>query len=191
MRQVVCGETLRCTAIKQEKGSLLSETADIASSWQLRELLTANVSHTTMSKTKMVFSAVACAAVVGVALAQVQASSTVYLIDVDPARYAGPVGQRVMLRLGDQPRNVTIGTQDEICVQLQRVEGTEVISARVRALRPEPKTAAEIPLVGPNIAPGTYRSTPWGLLLRAMPGNPDAQALVKVFGTDNAPVCTL
>jgi len=139
----------------------------------------------------MVFSAVACAAVVGVALAQVQASSTVYLIDVDPARYAGPEGQRVMLRLGDQPRNVTIGTQDEICVQLQRVEGTEVISARVRALRPEPQTATEIRLVGPNIAPGTYRSTPWGLLLRAMPGNPDAQALVKVFGTDNAPVCTL
>jgi hypothetical protein len=96
-----------------------------------------------------------------------------------------------MLRVGDQPRNVTISTQDEICVQLQRVGGTEVISARVRALRPEPQTAAEIPLVGPNIAPGTYRSTPWGLLLRAMPGNPDAQAFVKVFGTDNAPVCTL
>jgi hypothetical protein len=144
-----------------------------------------------MGKIKMVFSAAACTAVVGVALAQVQASSTVYLIDVDPARYAGPASQRVMLRVGDQPRNVTISTQDEICVQLQRVEGTEVISARVRALRPEPQTAAEIPLVGPNIAPGTYRSTPWGLLLRAMPGNPDAQAFVKVFGTDNAPVCTL
>ncbi|HYJ39326.1 MAG TPA: hypothetical protein VEW08_00980 [Steroidobacteraceae bacterium] len=144
-----------------------------------------------MGKNKMVFSAAACAAMVGVALAQVQASSTVYLIDVDPARYAGPAGQRVMLRLGDQPRNVTIGTQDEICVQLQRVEGTEVISARVRALRPEPKTAAEIPLVGPNIAPGTYRSTPWGLLLRAMPGTTDAQAFVKAFGTDNSPVCTL
>jgi hypothetical protein len=144
-----------------------------------------------MGKIKMVFSAAACAAVVGVALAQVQASSTVYLIDVDPARYAGPASQRVMLRVGDQPRNVTISTQDEICVQLQRVEGTEVISARVRALRPEPQMAAEIPLVGPNIAPGTYRSTPWGLLLRAMPGSPDAQAFVKVFGTDNAPVCTL
>jgi hypothetical protein len=144
-----------------------------------------------MGKIKMVLSAAACAAVVGVALAQVQASSTVYLIDVDPARYAGPASQHVMLRVGDQPRNVTISTQDEICVQLQRVEGTEVISARVRALRPEPQTAAVIPLVGPNIAPGTYRSTPWGMLLRAMPGNPDAQAFVKVFGTDNAPVCTL
>jgi hypothetical protein len=144
-----------------------------------------------MGKIKMVFSAAACTAVVGVALAQVQASSTVYLIDVDPARYAGPASQRVMLRVGDQPRNVTISTQDEICVQLQRVEGTGVISARVRALRPEPQTAAVIPLVGPNIAPGTYRSTPWGLLLRATPGNPDAQAFVKAFGTDNAPVCTL
>jgi hypothetical protein len=144
-----------------------------------------------MGKTKTVFSAAACAAVVGVALAQVQASSTVYLIDVDPARYAGPAGQRVMLRVGDQPRNVIIGTQDEICLQLQRVEGTDVISARVRALRPEPKSAAEIPLVGPNIAPGSYRSTPWGLLLRAMPGNPDLQTSVNALGTDKAPVCTL
>jgi hypothetical protein len=30
MRQVVCKETLRCTAIKQEKGGFLSETTDIA-----------------------------------------------------------------------------------------------------------------------------------------------------------------
>ena len=144
-----------------------------------------------MGKIKMLSSAAACAAVVGVALAQVQASSTVYLIDVDPARYAGPASQRVMLRVGDQPRNLTISTQDEICVQLQRVEGTEFISARVRALRPEPQTAAEIRLVGPNIAPGTYRSTPWGLLLRAMPGTTDSKSSVSALGTDNAPVCTL
>jgi hypothetical protein len=141
---------------------------------------------------KTVLSAVVFTAFVGAALAQVQASSTVYLIDVDPARYAGPAGQRVMLRVGDQPRNVIIGTQDEICVQLQRVEGnSEVISARVRALRPEPKTAADIRLVGPNIAPGTYRSTPWGLLLRATPGNTDAQATLKALDTGSAPVCTL
>lgn len=140
----------------------------------------------------MVLSAFICAGVVGVALAQVEASSTVYVIDVDPARYAGPASQRVKLRVGDQPRNVIIGAQDEICVQLQRVEGnSEVISARVRALRPEPKTAAEIKLVGPNIAPGTYRSTPWGLLLRATPGNSDPQVSSTALGTDNAPVCTL
>jgi hypothetical protein len=144
-----------------------------------------------MSMRKVLLSAAVCAALVGVAFAQVQASSSVYLIDVDPARYAGPAGQRVVLRVGDQPRNVLIGTQDEICVQLQRVEGTEVISARVRALRPEPKTAAEIRLVGPNISPGTYRSTPWGLLLRAMPGDSESQASLKALGTDNAPVCTL
>ncbi len=73
-----------------------------------------------------------------------------------------------MLRVGDQPRHVTIGAQDEICVQLQRVEGnSEVISARVRALRPEPQEAAEVRVVGPDISPGTYRSTPWGMLLRA------------------------
>jgi hypothetical protein len=138
----------------------------------------------------MVLSAAVCAALIGAAYAQVQASSTVYLIDVDPARYAGPAGQRVALRVGDQPRNVTIGAQDEICVQLQRVDGTDVISARVRALRPEPQTATEIRLVGPNIAPGTYRSTPWGLLLRATPGS-DTQSGTKALGTDNAPVCSL
>ena len=145
-----------------------------------------------MRKIKMLFSAAACVALVGVALAQVQASSTLYLIDVDPARYAGPAGQRLALRVGDQPRNVIIGTQDEICVQLQRVEGnSEVIAVRVRALRPEPQTAAEIRVVGPNIAPGTFRSTPWGLLLRATPGNPAAEAAVNALGTDKAPVCTL
>jgi len=139
----------------------------------------------------MFLSAAVCTALVGVAFAQVQASSTVYLIDVDPARYAGPAGQRVALRIGDQPRNVTIGSQDEICVQLQRVEGTtDVIAVRVRALRPEPQTATEIRLVGPNIAPGTFRSTPWGLLLRAMPGS-DTQAALNALGTENAPVCTL
>ena len=140
---------------------------------------------------KMVLSAALGVALAGVAFAQMQASSTVYLIDVDPARYAGPASQRLALRVGDQPRNVTIGTQDEICVQLQRVDGnSEVISARIRALRPEPQTATEIRLVGPNIAPGTYRSTPWGLLLRATPGS-DTQASLKALGTDDAPVCTL
>jgi hypothetical protein len=147
---------------------------------------------------KVLLSAAVCAALVGVALAQVEASSTVYLIDVDPARYAGPVGQRVILRVGDAPRNVTIGSQDEICVQLQRVEGnSEVISARIRALRPEPQSAADVRLIGPNIAPGTYRSTPWGLLLRAMPGQADTANGAngangaKAMGTDNAPICTL
>ena len=141
---------------------------------------------------KMVLSVAVCAALVGVALAQVEASSSVYMIDVDPARYAGPAGQRVALRVGDAPRNVTIGTQDEICVQLQRVEGnSEVISARIRALRPEPKTATDVRLVGPNIAPGTYRSTPWGLLLRATPEPAGASDGSKALGTDSAPICTL
>jgi hypothetical protein len=140
---------------------------------------------------KVVISAAVCLALAGVALAQVQASSALYLIDVDPARYAGPAGQRVMLRVGDPPRNVVIGAQDEICVQLQRDDGnSEVISVRVRALRPEPQTAAQVRLVGPNIAPGTYRSTPWGLLLRATPGS-DSQAAQNAVVTDNAPVCAL
>ena len=139
---------------------------------------------------KMILSAAVSVAVLGVALGQVGASSTMYLLDVDPARYAGPASQRLMLRLGDEPRNITIGTQDEICVQLKRVGNSDVISAHVRALRPEPQVAAEVRVVAPDISPGTYRSTPWGLLLRAVPqaaeGGPS-----KTQGTDNAPVCTL
>jgi hypothetical protein len=133
--------------------------------------------------------AATCAALAGVALAQVEASSSTYLLDVDPARYAGPAGQRLMLRVGDQPRHITIGKQDEICVQLQRDADTGVINARVRTLTPEPKSA-EVRVVAPDISPGTYRSTPWGLLLRALPekGGP---GIVKPVGTDDAPVCTL
>ena len=145
---------------------------------------------------KTILSAILSVAMVGVALAQMQASSTSYVstsyvLNVDPARYAGPAGQRVMLRVGDQPRHVLIGTQDEICVQLRQVEGSDVITARVRALRPEPQTAAEVRLVGPNVSPGTYRSTPWGLLLRALPKDTDIKTTSPVLGTDNSPVCTL
>ena len=141
---------------------------------------------------KLIFSAALCVAVVGAALAQVEASSSVYLLDVDPARYAGPVGQRLMLHVGDQPRHIMIGAQDEICVQLRRDTGnSQVISARVRALRPEPQPAAEVRVVAPDISPGTYRSTPWGLLLRAMPDQTERFGMATPLGTDDAPVCTL
>jgi hypothetical protein len=140
---------------------------------------------------KLIFSAAACAAMVGAALAQVEASSSTYFLDVDPARYTGPAGQRLMLRVGDQPRHVTIGTQDEICVQLQRVDGeSDVISARVRTLRPEPKSA-EVRVVAPDISPGTYRSTPWGMLLRALPEKSEARGMTKPVGMEDAPVCSL
>ena len=140
---------------------------------------------------KLVLPAAVCVAFVGVALAQVEASSSTYLLDVDTARYVGPASQRLMLRVGDQPRSITIGTQDEICVQLQRVEGTEVIAARIRALRPQPRDATEVRLVGPDISPGTYRSTPWGMLLRALPEKTGNVGMSKPLGTESAPVCTL
>ena len=141
---------------------------------------------------KLVLPAAVCVAFVGVALAQVEASSSTYLLDVDTARYVGPASQRLMLRVGDQPRSITIGTQDEICVQLQRVEGnSEVIAARIRALRPQSRDAAEVRLVGPDISPGTYRSTPWGMLLRALPEKTEDVGLSKPLGTETAPVCTL
>jgi hypothetical protein len=140
---------------------------------------------------KTILLAAGCVAIVGVALAQVEASSSTYLLDIDPARYAGPAGQRLMLRVGDQPRAITIGEKDEVCVQLQRVDGnSEVISARVRAVRPEPQTAAEVRVVAPDISPGTYRSTPWGMLLRAVPGKTENTG-AKPLVTDDAPVCTL
>ncbi len=141
---------------------------------------------------KLVLPAAVCVAFVGVALAQVEASSSTYLLDVDTARYVGPASQRLMLRVGDQPRSITNGTQDEICVQLQRVEGnSEVIAARIRALRPQPRDATEVRLVGPDISPGTYRSTPWGMLLRALPEKTGNVGMSKPLGTESAPVCTL
>jgi hypothetical protein len=143
-----------------------------------------------MSMRKQSLLAATCAAMVGVALAQVEASSSTYFLDVDPARYAGPVGQRLMLRVGDQPRQVTISQQDEICVQLQRVAGdSEIIAAKVRAMGPKPMTA-EVRLVAPDISPGTYRSTPWGMLLRALPGKSES-AFVKPVGTEGLSTCTL
>jgi hypothetical protein len=135
--------------------------------------------------------AAAGAAVVGVALAQVEASSSTYFLDVDPARYAGPAGQRIALRLGDEPRHVRIGPQDEICLQLERsVADAQVISARVRALSPEPHEAVSVPVVGPDISPGTFRSTPWGMLLRVVD---DGQAPKKTaaLGIADAPVCAI
>jgi hypothetical protein len=141
---------------------------------------------------KPVLFAAVCVAVVGVALAQVEASSSTIVLDVDTARYAGPASQRLILHVDDQPRHITIGAKDEICVQLRRIAGnSNVISARVRALRPEPQVAAEVRLVGPDISPGTYRSTPWGLLLRALPDKGGEIETTKALGTDNAPVCTL
>jgi len=146
----------------------------------LRELPRKRVLHTGMRK-HISFAAI-CAATMGAALAQVEASSSVYFIDVDTASYAGPAGQRVALRVGDPPRHVTIGAQDEICVQLQRdSRDSEVIRARVRDMGSTDKVA-DVRLVAPDISPGTFRSTPWGLLLRALPEQGKAPEAVKTRG---------
>src|SRR3954463_12205130 len=109
-----------------------------------------------MSMHKQVIAAVLSAALVGVALAQVEASSSVYFLDVDPARYAGPAGQRLPGGIDDPPRPLAISDQDEICVQLQRSSANgDVISARVRALRPEPHDAVVVKVAGPDVSPGT------------------------------------
>jgi hypothetical protein len=141
---------------------------------------------------KMIMAAVTGAALVGVALAQIEASSSVYLLDVDPARYAGPASQRLAVRIDDQPRHVTISDQDEICVQLQRSSADgQAINARVRALRPEPHDAVVVKVSGPGISPGTFRSTPWGMLLRVIPATNASEDSVKPLGTNDAPVCSL
>ena len=66
-----------------------------------------------------------------------------------------------------------------------------MIAARIRALRPQPRDATEVRLVGPDISPGTYRSTPWGMLLRALPEKTGNVGMSKPLGTESAPVCTL
>jgi hypothetical protein len=137
----------------------------------------------------LIYAAAASAALVGVALAQVEASSSTYFLDVDPARYAGPAVQRLAVRLDDQPRNVQLSAQDEICVQLQRAADGQAISARIRVLRPEPQPEAVVRVVGPDISPGTYRSTPSGMLLRLLPSGTPNQ--VKSVGIADAPVCQL
>jgi len=144
---------------------------------------------------KTVIAAALSAAFIGAALAQVEASSSTYFLDIDPARYAGPASQRLALRVGDQPRHITFGDKDDVCVQLQRVTGErEVISARIRAMKPESQEAqiANVRIVAPDISPGTYRSTPWGMLIRATPQNVDAQAAQATpVGFKDAPVCTI
>ena len=164
----------------------------------LRELPTNKV--LTYGMRKHILFAALCAATAGVALAQVEASSSLapvdassstYLLDVDNASYAGPAGQRLVLRVGDSPRHITIGARDELCVQLHRdTTNNDVIRARVRALGTTEKVA-DVRVVGPDISPGTYRSTPWGLLLRALPEMQQAGQLIKTVGVDPAPVCTL
>ena len=143
-----------------------------------------------MSKT--LFFATACVALVGAALAQVETTSNTFLLDVDPARYAGPAGQRLAVMVGDEPRHIALSAQDEICVQLQRsaTDGS-VINARVRALRPEPHEAVSVRVVAPDISPGTFRSTPWGMLLRVVAEQNAATGPVKPLGIADAPVCAL
>ena len=136
----------------------------------------------------------ACAslAVVGLALAQVEASSSTYFLDVDPARYGGPAGQRIAVQVDDQPRHVLLSAEDEICVQLRRAAPNSAeISAHVRVLRPEPHAVTVVRVAGPGISPGTYRSTPWGLLLRVVPDKNAATDSVKPVGISDKPVCTL
>jgi hypothetical protein len=142
---------------------------------------------------KMKFVAAACGAMtmMGAALAQIETSAvSTYFLDVDPARYAGPAGKRVAVLLGDEPRQWQLSPNDEICLQLQRAENGQV-SARVRVLRPEPHELAVVSVAGPGISPGTYRSTPWGMLLRVTPADSDDVKKAAAAGTDGAPVCVL
>jgi hypothetical protein len=141
-------------------------------------------------KKEVVFGCAALA-LMGAALAQVEASSTTYFMDVDPARYNGPPAQRIVMQVGDQPRHVTLNSKDEICVQLRRSSDSSIISAHVRVLRPEPHDAAEVKVAGPGISPGTYRSTPWGMLLRVVPDTKMTVQSAQALFTSDAPVCSL
>jgi hypothetical protein len=139
------------------------------------------------------FLAAACGVLtMGAALAQIEASGvSTYFLDVDPARYAGPASKRVAMLLGDEPRRLELSPQDEVCLQLQRAENGQEIRARVRVLRPEPHELVVVRVAGPDISPGTYRSTPWGMLLRVTPAMPNDDSKVTAVSTDGAPVCIL
>ena len=140
----------------------------------------------------VIWCAAAGLAVVGAALAQVEASSSIYFLDVDPARYGGPAGQRIAVQLDDQPRHVSLSAEDEICVQLRRAPSdSSAISAHVRVLRPQPHEAAVVKVAGPGVSPGTYRSTPWGLLLRVVPDKNANTDSIKAVGLADKPVCSL
>ena len=76
-------------------------------------------------------------------------------------------------------------------MQLQSTASDGSISARVRSLKPEPHEAALVKLAGPNVSPGTFRATPWGMLLRVVPEKATTLSVIKPVGTANAPVCTL
>src|SRR5688572_11716981 len=131
------------------------------------------------------------------ALAQVSASSGVYLLDVDPARYAGPESQRLAVVLNDVPRLIVLGAQDEICVQLYSDDPSNPnarIDARVRVLKPQPQQAAKVSVHAPDISPGTYRATQSGVLVRLVPERAQqaaAASLSTPVGLANAPVCSL
>jgi hypothetical protein len=129
----------------------------------------------------------------GAALAQMEASSaSTYFLDVDSGRYTSPGAKRLAVLVGDEPRHVQLSSQDEICVQLQRPEkNSQVISARVRVLRPEPHELAEVRVAGPDLSPGTFRTTPWGLLLRVLPAKADGAPIEPALGTNGSPVCVL
>jgi hypothetical protein len=134
----------------------------------------------------------AVAAMAGVALAQVEASSSTYFLDIDPARYNGPPGQRIAVMLGDQPRHIALNAQDEICVQLQSASNDgSILSAHVRVLRPEPHESVSVKVAGPGVSPGTFRSTPWGMLVRIVPVKNVTQDPVKPVATTSAPICSL
>jgi hypothetical protein len=131
------------------------------------------------------------------ALAQVGASSSVYLLDVDPARYAGPESQRLAVVLNDAPRLIVLGAQDEICVQLHSDDPTNPnarIDARVRVIKPQPQQAMKVSVHAPDISPGTYRTTQSGVLVRLVAERAQqagAASLSTPVGLANAPVCSL
>ncbi len=148
------------------------------------------VLHTAMRK--WITGMAAAFAVAGAALAQVEASSSTYFLDIDPARYNGPPGQRLEVQLDDQPRHIALNAQDEICVQLKRsTPDSSVISAHVRVLRPEPHAAVSVTVAGPGVSPGTFRSTPWGMLVRMVPVKNAARNLIPPVPASSAPVCAL
>jgi hypothetical protein len=123
------------------------------------------------------------------------ASNPLMNVDMDAVRYGGPARARVQIRVDDVPRRLVIDEKSAIvCVQLSTRSPGEIV-ARIRRLSGQSSTIEEIRIAGAAVAPGTFRTTSWGLLLRlvvTLPFGPDGvKQFDRTIDAGQSPPCDL
>jgi hypothetical protein len=109
-------------------------------------------------------------------------------IEFDTGQLRGPDRLQLVLAVGDLPRRVIWSETDELCVQVRpRSRGLEVA---VRAATSGGAENAVVTVSGPGVTPGTFRTTPAGLLVRLVEGA-DAFGWPKVDAVKPFAVCEL